>query len=105
MSIPLALSRNDVANFVDALFLVYIVLIFASIAISWVVTFRGALPYNTAVRAVAGFVEETTAPYLNVFRRLIPPIGAGGMGLDLSPMIALILLFVVRSIVVGLISG
>ena len=56
-------------------------------------------------RGVAGFVNETTAPYLNLFRRFIPPIGAGGMGLDLSPMIELILLFVVRAVVVGLISG
>lgn len=105
MSIPFAISRNDVANFVDALFLVYIILIFASIAISWVVTFRGSLPYNPIVRGVAAFVQETTSPYLNLFRRFIPPIGAGGMGLDLSPMVALILLFVVQSIVVGLISG
>lgn len=105
MTVPLALGRNDVANFVDALFLVYIVLIFASIAISWVVAFRGSLPYNPVVRGVARFVDETTSPYLNLFRRFVPPIGAGGMGIDLSPMIALILLFVVRSIVVGLIAG
>lgn len=105
MSIPVAINRADVAAFVDALFLVYIILIFASIAISWVVTFRGSLPYNAAVRGVAGFVAETTGPYLNLFRRFIPPIGAGGMGIDLSPMIALIVLFVVRAVVVGLIAG
>jgi hypothetical protein len=35
----------------------------------------------------------------------MPPIGAGGMSLDLSPMVGLLLLFVARAIVVGLING
>jgi uncharacterized protein YggT (Ycf19 family) len=54
---------------------------------------------------VTGFVEETTSPLLNGFRRVMPPIGAGGMSIDLSPMICLMLLFILRSVVVGLING
>ncbi len=104
-TVTAAIDRGDVAAFVDNLFLVYIILIISSIAISWVISFRGSLPYNRPVRAVAGFIEETTSPYLNAFRRFLPPIGAGGMALDLSPMIGLILLFVMQAIVVGLIRG
>jgi YggT family protein len=63
------------------------------------------MPYNRALRAVLGFVEEVTDPYLNVFRRLIPPIGGGGFALDLSPMLAMILLYFVGWIVVGSIRG
>lgn len=100
-----AIGRDDVARYVDNLFLVYILLIFASIVLSWVVTFRGSLPYNPALRAVVGFIEAATAPYLNLFRRFLPPIGAGGMALDLSPMIGLIVLFIVRALVVGAIEG
>jgi YggT family protein len=103
--IAAAIDRNDVGSFVDNLFLVYIILVIASVAISWFVNFRGALPYNAPVRAVAGFIESTTGPYLNALRRFVPPIGGGGMSLDLSPMIGLILLFVVQAIVVGLIKG
>ena len=51
------------------------------------------------------FVTETTDPYLNLFRRIIPPIGGGGFGLDLSPMIGIIVLFVLRGLVVALIAG
>jgi YggT family protein len=105
MTLPAAIDRGDVAQFVDALFLVFIILVIASVAISWYVSFRGSLPYNSALRAVTGFVEETTSPYLNLFRRFLPPVGAGGMAIDLSPMIGLILLFLARSIVVGLIEG
>jgi uncharacterized protein YggT (Ycf19 family) len=94
-----------VASFVDNLFLVYIIMIIAWIVIGWVVAFRGSIPYNRPLRAVTGFIEETVTPYLNLFRRLLPPIGGGGMAIDLSPMIGLILLFVVQGITVGLIRG
>ncbi|MCL4288357.1 MAG: YggT family protein [Thermoleophilia bacterium] len=104
-SIAAAIDRGDAARFVDALFLVYIILVIASVAISWYVSFRGSLPHKGALRAVTGFIEETTAPYLNLFRRFLPPLGGGGMAIDLSPMIGLILLFVARSVVVGLIEG
>jgi YggT family protein len=54
---------------------------------------------------VITFVTEVTDPYLNVFRRVIPPLGGGGFALDLSPIIAIVLLYIVEGIVVGLIRG
>ena len=99
--IPLALSRDDVAEYVSALFLVYIVLILIRVLISWV----PRMPYNRALRAVLDFITETTDPYINLFRRILPPIGGGGFALDLSPMIAIIVLVVIRIVVVGLIAG
>ena len=99
--IPFALTREDVADYVAALFLVYIILILIRVLISWI----PRMPYNRALRMVLDFVTETTDPYLNLFRRIIPPIGGGGLGLDLSPMIGIIVLFVLRGLVVALIAG
>jgi YggT family protein len=99
--IPFALTRDDVAEYVSALFLVYVILIFARIVISFV----PRMPYRPWLRSVLDFVTETTDPYLNFFRRFLPPVGGGGFALDLSPMIGLIVLFVARAIVVGLIEG
>ena len=99
--IPLALTRGDVANYVNALFAVYIVLIFVNILISWL----PRVPYNRALRAALDFVGETTNPYLNLFRRFLPPVGGGGFALDLSPMLGIIVLFLLQQVVVGLISG
>ncbi|HEY1356336.1 MAG TPA: YggT family protein [Solirubrobacterales bacterium] len=99
--IALALTRDDVASYVSALFLVYIVLILIRVLISWV----PRMPYNRVLRACLDFVTETTDPYLNLFRRILPPIGGGGFALDLSPMIGIIALFVLQYIVVGLIQG
>jgi YggT family protein len=97
----LALARGDVADYVGALFLVYIILILIRVLMSWI----PRMPYNPALRAVLDFIVETTDPYLNLFRRIIPPIGGGGFGLDLSPMIGIIVLYILRGLVVALIAG
>lgn len=98
---PLAINRGDVADYVSALFIVYVILIFARIVISFV----PRMPYRPWLRAVLDFVTETTDPYLNFFRRFLPPLGSGGFALDLSPMIGLIVLFFAQAVVVGLIRG
>ena len=99
--IPLALSRGDVADYVSALFLVYLILIFIRI----VVSFIPRMPYRPWLRATLDFVHEVTDPYLNFFRRFLPSIGGGGFALDLSPMIGILVLIVGEAIVVGLIRG
>ena len=99
--IPLALSRNDVADYVSALFLVYLILIFVRI----VVSFIPRMPYRPWLKATLDFVHEVTDPYLNFFRRFLPSFGAGGFALDLSPMIGVFVLIVGEAIVVGLIRG
>lgn len=97
-----AIGRDELATYVDALFIVYIVLIFCNILLSYV----PRLPtYSPALRAVLDFVTETTNPYLNIFRRFLPPLGGGGFAFDLSPMLGILVLFVLQSVVVGLISG
>jgi YggT family protein len=100
-----SIGRGDVAQYVDSLFIVFIILIFARIALSWVIMLRGSIPYNVPLRAVTGFVEESVDPYLNFFRRFVPQINLGGMGLDLGPMVGIILLLILEPIVTGLISG
>ena len=99
--IAVALTRFDVADYVSALFLVYIILIFLNILSSWI----PRMPYYRWLRATLDFIKETTDPYLNIFRRFLPPLGGGGFALDLSPMLGVILLFVMRAVVVGLIEG
>ena len=101
MILPLADTRGTVADYVEALFIVYFILIFVRILLTWV----PRLPYNRYLRATVGFIEEVTDPYLNVFRRFIPPVGGGGFALDLSPMLAMVLLYFVGLIVVGAIRG
>jgi YggT family protein len=100
--IAAALSRGDVATYVNALFLVYTVLILLNILISYI----PRLPtYSPALRAVLDFITDSTNPYLNFFRRFLPRVGGGGFALDLSPVVGLIALFLLRVVIVGLIDG
>ena len=101
MSIVAAIGRNEIYDYVDALFTVYLVLIFIRILLTWI----PRLPYNPYVRAAVAFVERTTDPYLRVFRAILRPVGIGGMALDLSPIVAIIVLYVVRGLVLSAISG
>lgn len=94
----LAATKLDVATYVNALFTVYIVLIFGNILISFI----PRLPtYSPALRAVLDFVTETTDPYLNLFRRFIPPIGGGGFALDISPIVAIFVLIIAEQLIVN----
>jgi YggT family protein len=95
-----AIGRQEIADYVDALFLVYLILIFVRILLSWI----PRIPYHPVLSAVIGFIQEVTDPYLRLFRRVIPPLGGGGFALDLSPIVATIVLIIVRSIVVGAID-
>lgn len=99
--IEAAIGREEIATYVNALFTIYIVLIFCNVLISYV----PRMPYNPTLRAVLDFITDTTNPYLNFFRRFLPPIGGGGFALDLSPIIGIIVLFVAQTVVVGLIAG
>jgi YggT family protein len=98
--LPLALTRSDVANYVNALFLVYVILIFCNILMSWI----PRIPRSATLRPLLDFITETTNPYLNIFRRLLNPIGAGRMGIDISPILAIIVLLIVRTLVISIIN-
>ena len=95
------MSRADIADYVRTLALVYLVLIFIRIIMSWV----PRMPYNRILSGFLNFVSDVTDPYLNLFRRILPPVRLGPGALDLSPIIATFVLIIVSSIVANLIEG
>src|SRR5436305_11447986 len=97
----LALTRNDIANYVQALFTVYILLIFIYILLNLLLSFGVRIPYSRWSDAVQTFLRDVCEPYLRLFRRLIPPIGM----FDLTPLIAIIVLYFVRTLVYNAIAG
>lgn len=101
MTTLLAITRTDVADYVNTLIIVYVVLIFVRIVMSWI----PRMPYNRVLNAVLTFVVDVTNPYLKLWRRIIPMVRIGPGALDLSPMIAVFVLIIVGSIVTNLIAG
>lgn len=91
----LADAASRATTFVDVFLWVYILLIFAYILTSWV-----RLPYSPWVRRISDFLRDVCEPYLRLFRRFIPPAGP----LDLSPVVAIIFLYVVMAVVNNILS-
>jgi YggT family protein len=97
----LAITRNDIADYVETLTLVYLVLIFVRIIMSWI----PRIPYNRFLAGFLKFVTDVTDPYLNLFRRFLPPVRLGPGALDLSPIVATFVLIIVSTIVTDLIRS
>jgi YggT family protein len=101
MTLLAAISRYDVARYVEDLFGVYIAVLLIYLLTSILFSFGLRPPYSVALNAVLKFFRDASEPYLRVFRRLIPSFS----GIDLSPMLALLVLYFARTIIVNLISG
>jgi YggT family protein len=90
-----AVTRNDIANYVGWVFYVYILIIFLYILVNWLFTAGVRPPYSRFTDAVLTFLRDTSEPYLRLFRRFIPPLGM----LDLSPIVAIVVLYLLRYVV------
>ena len=97
----LADARDKVADYVQALAYVYFIIIFGYILSQWYLSFGGRVPYSGWSSALLGFLRDVSEPYLRIFRRFLPMIGP----LDISPIVAIVLLFIVSNLVANLIRG
>jgi YggT family protein len=101
-TLVLASARIEVAKYISTLIDVYVLLILVHIVLQWLFAFGLHPPYSRASSAVLGFVRDVCEPFLRIFRRLLPSFG----GLDLSPIVAILVLVIVNRVVVeGLIHG
>jgi YggT family protein len=98
----LASARTSIADYLSALIYVYTLLILAYIILQWLFAFGLRPPYSRTFDAVFSFLREICDPFLRLFRRVIPMVGA----FDFSPIVAIIVLQLINSIVVaGVIHG
>ena len=59
------------------------------------------LPYSPWLRRIQDFLRDVCEPYLRLFRRILPSFGP----LDLSPVVAVIVLFVIQRVVHTILSN
>jgi YggT family protein len=79
----------------DTLVWLYEIVIIAAVAVSWLVAFGVLNTYNQVARTVIRALDALTEPVFRQIRRIIPTLG----GLDLSPLIALLILWVLQQLV------
>ena len=87
---------NSVQSFVAVFIYVYTLLILAYIITSWV-----RLPYSLWLNRIQRFLYDVCEPYLRIFRSFIPMLGP----IDISPIVAILVLQLVGGLVVRAIHG
>jgi len=93
--LPLFDAVDSVQSFLNVFISVYILVILVYIITSWI-----RLPYSTWLNRIQRFLYDVCDPYLRLFRRVVPPLGP----LDLSPMLAVIVLVVLRELLNALLD-
>lgn len=75
---------------------IYWWVIIASAIFSWLYAFGVINPRNQAVGTIGKMLYQLTEPVLRPIRRIIPPFG----GLDITPIILLLLIFLIQRVIV-----
>ena len=82
------------AYLICQLLLAYLIIIFARIICSWF-----PIAPESTLASIYAFLHTVTEPVLGPLRRVIPPMGRGGMGRDLSPLIVIFGITILRSVI------
>jgi YggT family protein len=96
-----AIDRTEIAGYLNALLLVYSILIVVYVLAQMIFSLGGRVPYSRWSDAILGFLRDVCEPYLSIFRRFIPMIGP----VDISPIVALLVLYLVGGLAVRAIHG
>jgi YggT family protein len=98
----LASTRTQIADYLSTAIYVYTLLIILYIVIQLFFAAGLRPPYSRTTDTVLGFLRDVCEPFLRIFRRLLPSFG----GIDFSPMIAIIALWIFNAIVIqGAVHG
>jgi uncharacterized protein YggT (Ycf19 family) len=92
----LADAASSLQNFVTVFVSIYVLCIFAWVLLSWI-----QLPYSTVAGSLQRFLDEVVRPYIGLFRGRIPTLGP----LDLSPIVAVVVLVAAGQVVNALIRA
>lgn len=70
-------------------------IVIAQVIISWLFVFRVLDPYNRIVASIVEFLERVTHPIYRPIRKILPDFG----GIDLSPMVVIFGIIVLRDMI------
>ncbi|MCC5980811.1 MAG: YggT family protein [Oceanicaulis sp.] len=85
-----------IVYFIIPLLNLLVLVVFINVIMSWLVAFNVVNPRNQFVNTVWRLTSAITEPLLSPIRRILPPLG----GIDLSPIILLLLIFFIREWVI-----
>jgi YggT family protein len=83
------------AQLIDTVIYIYILLLVAQAILSWLVAFNVVNTRNRFIYLVGDFLYRITEPVLRPIRRILPSIG----GIDVSPVVLILLLIFIRNLI------
>lgn len=89
----ISISALTIARLVQTLFNFYSFLVFAYCLLSWFPIRSGGL-----MEDIGAVLQSIVGPYLNLFRRFLPPMG----GIDWSPVLAILVLNLLENLIIRL---
>ena len=87
---------NALANLISTVVTLYIWALILSAILSWLVAFNVVNTRNRFIFTIGDFLHRLTEPALRPIRRYLPNLG----GIDISPIVLILLLVFVRNFVV-----
>lgn len=75
---------------------VYWFILLAWVILSWAILFGLRPPATGPFRVIVDLLDDLTRPVIRPLQRMIPPLRAGGVGLDLSVLLAFVILTVLQ---------
>jgi YggT family protein len=85
-----------VLDIIDIVLNLYVWLLIASAILSWLIAFNVVNTRNQFVSSVAEFLYRITEPVLRPIRNILPDLG----GLDISPIILILIIMLIQRIIV-----
>ena len=80
---------------IDTVITLYVWLLIAGAVLSWLIAFNVVNVRNPIVLQIADFLDRVTEPALRPIRRILPNLG----GVDISPIILILLLYFLRNVI------
>ena len=85
----------ELFGFISLLLTLYIYVLIAAAVMSWLLAFNVVNPYNQVVRNIGEVLHRLTEPALRPIRNLLPNLG----GIDISPVILILLLLFLERLI------
>ncbi|WP_294159282.1 YggT family protein [uncultured Collinsella sp.] len=89
----ISINALTIARLVQTLFNFYSFLVLAYCLLSWFPIRSGGL-----MEDIGAVLQNIVGPYLNLFRRFLPPMG----GIDWSPVLAILVLNLLENLIIRL---
>jgi YggT family protein len=87
---------NALLWLIDTLITIFIWLLIAQAVLSWLLAFGVINRYNRAVAVIGDFLYRVTEPALRPIRSILPNFG----GIDISPIVLILLLLFIERLLV-----